>query len=135
MSSRPDTRQAVTIRPHQGDPVLVILDSHGAASALVTALTDSSDASAELEGDVHELPMIEKATRNSVPGDVEEEMRHSFVRVLAGRRLLELRGLEADHDDRGDFWSATALWCFDRPAPTATTHLAPAVPAAVSKEG
>lgn len=132
MSTRPDTRQGVTILPLQGVPILVILDSHGAATALVTTLTGSSDATAQLEGDVFELPIIEKASRNAVSTDVEGAMRVSFERVLTGRRLLELRGLEPDHDDHGDFWSATALWCFDRPPPASVKTLTPEGPAVPS---
>jgi len=129
MASRPDTKHAVVFVPFQGERTLIICDTLGSANALVTALTENTDAAARVEGPVYELPMIITAMTTEVSSDIISLFQRDFSRVFGnnGRRLLELRNLTSVKGDTpsDDHWTATALWTFaeaekrDTPAPNA----------------
>lgn len=114
MASRPDTKFAVRISPLQGDPVLVLVDSSGAANALVSQLTENSDASALNEGAVYELPMaISHDLENSDAVLPYEAFSRDFRRATTGRKLLDVRSVERIEDESGVYWRAIALWAFE----------------------
>ena len=113
MATRPETKHGVTITPARGLPVLILVESSGAASALTSQIRDNTDGSAVNEGAVYELPLISTLGETAHPDDVQRAMETNFSRALVGRRLLELRDVAFQQDSNGDFWRATALWAFD----------------------
>lgn len=120
MASRPDTKHAVTVFPVQGAvSVLIVVSNQGAAAALANMINDNTDAKAQVEGPVYELPMVVTASAESDPVVVTGMFWRDFGRVFQpARRLLELRDMNPTKESNGpDYWTATALWTFPEVPP------------------
>jgi anti-sigma-K factor RskA len=116
MATAPVTPTAVTLTPKGWDAgILIIFKDQASANRCASVVETDSDAAAKVEGPVYELPMIRTGSKEQLPNAAFET---DFVRVLTGRRLLQLRDVTHHEDVSGAYWKATALWTFDA-APTA----------------
>lgn len=119
---------AVMVSPVQGEPVFILCADSGAAQALQRHIEDNSDASAQLVGLVHELPVIAPLYGEERPDDARGNLARAFRRVAPERgRLIELRDVLKTEDDDGAFWKATALWVHETRPAVADPAPAPAV--------